>query len=74
MSIRMLWSVNFWSLEASRDNDVEDMRLGVGRGGTDMCFHLRLQLLIHDHGSLAGNRAQWIMFKGVFTMRLLMRS
>jgi hypothetical protein len=49
---------NFWFLEASPRNEVEDRRLGVGRGGTAMCFHPRLQLLIHDQGSLAGNRVQ----------------
>ena len=28
-----------------------------------MCSHRRLQHVIQNQGSLAGNRAQWILFK-----------
>lgn len=30
-----------------------------------MCFHLRLQPLTMQKGSFAGNKAQWIRFKGL---------
>ena len=53
---RMLWRRdNFWSLEASPSNEVEDIRIGVGRGGIAMCFHYRLQHVIQDQGFLPGN-------------------
>ena len=65
-NIRTLWkSENFWSLEASPSNDAEDRKIGAGKGGIAICFHPRLQPLILDKGSLAGNRVQWIRFKGL---------
>ena len=58
-NLRILWRMdNFWFLEASPRNEVEGRRLGAERGGIAMCFHPRLQPLIHDQGSLAGNRTQ----------------
>jgi len=63
-NMRMLWRRdNFWSLEVSPSNEVEDIRIGVGRGGIAMCSHRRLQHVIQNQGSLAGNRPQWIRFK-----------
>jgi hypothetical protein len=44
-NIRMLWRRDdLWVLEASPSNDIEDRRLGVGRGGIVECFYPRLQL------------------------------
>jgi hypothetical protein len=44
MSIWMLQKRdNFWALEASLGNEVEERRLGVRRGGVAMCFPPRLQ-------------------------------
>ena len=56
---RMLWRTDdFWALETSPSNEVEDTRLGVGKEGIAMCFRPRLQPLIYHQGSLAINRIQ----------------
>ena len=62
-NIRMLWSRDkLWALEAGPSNEVDDMRLGVGRGRIAIYIHLRLQALIYDQVSLP--LVKGIRFKG----------
>jgi hypothetical protein len=42
---------NFWSLEENPSNEVEDRKIGAGRGGIALCFHPKMQPLVLDiHG------------------------
>jgi hypothetical protein len=62
-------SKNFWSLEASPSNKVEDKKIAVVKEGIALCFHPRLQPLILDKGSMAANKVQWIKFKRIEGLR-----
>ena len=50
-------------MEANPSNDVEDRKIGARKGGIAIRFHPGLQPLLHDRGSMAGNRVQWIKFQ-----------
>lgn len=43
-------SDNFWSIEASPSNNVEDRKIRPRKGGVALSFHPRQQFLILDKG------------------------
>ena len=52
-------------MDTSPSNDIDDRKIGARKGGIAICFHPKLQPSIHDKGSMASNKVQWIRFKGL---------
>jgi hypothetical protein len=47
-NFRTLWrNDNYWFLKDSPSNDVQDRKIGVGRGGIALCLHPRMQFLVN---------------------------
>jgi hypothetical protein len=55
----------FWTLDASGSNVVNDIRIGVDKGGVAMCFHQKRWNHVIDQDRLTCNRVQWMRFKAI---------
>jgi hypothetical protein len=60
------WSTRaFWTLDASASNVVNDITIGVDKGGVAMCFHPKRWNHVIDQDRLTCNRFQWMRFKAI---------
>jgi exonuclease III len=61
-----LWKqAMFLSCDASVRYGHEEDQAGAGCGGLCMFISPKIQHLVHSHGTVDGNQAQWVLFKGI---------